>query len=50
LGDDLFKSYLKEKKDIRTWETQTEMIVANARNEITQKKYDMYADRHNPCK
>lgn len=28
LGDDLFNAYLKEKKDIRTWETQTAMIIA----------------------
>ena len=26
LGDDLFKAYLEEKEDIRTWETQTAMI------------------------
>lgn len=28
LSSDLFNAYLKEKKDVRTWETQTEMIIA----------------------
>lgn len=28
LGDELFEAYLKEIEDERTWETQTEMIVA----------------------
>lgn len=28
LGDDIYKAYLKEKNDKRTWETQTEMIKA----------------------
>jgi len=28
LGDELYKAYIKEREDKRTWETQTEMILA----------------------
>jgi hypothetical protein len=28
LGDDLFQAYLEERKDVRTWETQMEMVKA----------------------
>ncbi|WP_163307648.1 hypothetical protein [Dysgonomonas sp. 521] len=31
LGDDLYKAYIKEREDKRTWETQTEMILAFGR-------------------
>lgn len=50
LGDELYAAYIKEREDKRTWETQTEMIIALGRIGYTKALPDLKAitDKNEP--